>query len=113
MRIGYVNRKLQKQCDIQKESIKKWGPKRAACVRLRVTQLHAASCLADLMTLTGADCHSLHGDRSGQFAVDAKYPCRLVFVPDHNPLPMSADGSLDLSKVIKIKIIEVVDYHGR
>jgi plasmid maintenance system killer protein len=113
VQIRYVNRKLQKQCGVLAESVRKWGSVRASRVRLRVTQLSAASCLADLMTLNGADCHPLHGNRSGQFAVDAKYPYRLIFVPDHNPLPTLADGGLNLSKVVKIKIIEVVDYHGQ
>ncbi len=37
---------------------------------------------------------------------------RLVFVPDHDPIPTRADGGIDRTLVTKISITEVVDYHG-
>lgn len=103
---------MQRQCDVKVESIRKWGPERAAKVRHRITQLSAAPNLAEMLTLPGADCHALSGERSGQYAVDAKHPFRLVFKPCHK-VPTLPGGGLDLSKVVDIKIIEVVDYHGR
>ena len=38
---------------------------------------------------------------------------RIVFVPDHDPLPRKRDDAgIDLSKVTKIKITWIGDYHG-
>jgi proteic killer suppression protein len=56
--------------------------------------------------------HELSGNRKGRFAVDLKHPQRLVFEPNHNPLPRGADGGLDLKKINAVTIIEVEDYHG-
>ena len=39
-------------------------------------------------------------------------PYRLIFLPDHDPTPLLAAGGVDRSLVTKIKITEVVDYHG-
>lgn len=58
-------------------------------------------------------CHQLHGDRAGDFAVNLWGAYRLVFVPDHDPSPLLADGGIDRAKVTRILIKEVVDYHGR
>ena len=45
--------------------------------------------------------HELSGNRKGQFAVDLKHPQRLIFEPNHNPLPRRADGGLDLKKIMQ------------
>lgn len=58
-------------------------------------------------------CHQLTGDRAGQFALSLWGSCRLVFVPDHDPVPRLADGGIDRSRVTRIAIKEVVDYHGK
>jgi proteic killer suppression protein len=57
-------------------------------------------------------CHQLRADRHGEFAVDLWGAYRLVFEPDHDPLPRLPDGGLDRSLVTRIRIKEVVDYHG-
>ena len=55
--------------------------------------------------------HMLTGNRQGQYAVDLAHPYRLVFVPNHDPVPRLDDGGVDLERVTAITIIEVVDYH--
>ena len=57
--------------------------------------------------------HQLSADRAGQFALDLRGSYRLVFAPNHDPLPLLADGGIDRTLVTKIRITEVVDYHGR
>jgi proteic killer suppression protein len=57
-------------------------------------------------------CHQLTGDRPGQFAVDLRKQYRLVFEPDHDPVPMNTSGGIDWRAVSRIVIMEVVDYHG-
>lgn len=57
-------------------------------------------------------CHQLTADRAGQFAVNLLGGSRLIFTPDHNPVPPTADGGIDRSRVTRIRIEEVVNYHG-
>lgn len=58
------------------------------------------------------NCHPLAADRKGQWAVSLWGQFRLVFVPDHDPMPLLDDGGIDTTLVTKILITEVVDYHG-
>jgi proteic killer suppression protein len=59
------------------------------------------------------NCHQLHADRAEQFAVSLWGSFRLVFQADHEPLPRLDDGGIDKTQVTKIRIEEVVDYHGK
>lgn len=36
---------------------------------------------------------------------------RLIFIPDHDPVPRKDDGGIDLAQVTKITILEITDYH--
>lgn len=85
---------------------------RAKPLMRRIAILAEANCLADVPGRPPERCHPLKGDRAGQFAVVVKDNWRLVFMPDHDPLPLDADGALDLRGVTAIRIMEVVDYHG-
>ena len=49
---------------------------------------------------------------NGQFAVDLKHPHRLIFEIANNPIAKKGDGGVDLTKVTKVRIIEIGDYHG-
>ncbi len=46
------------------------------------------------------------------FAVTLWGGYRLVFEPDHDPVPRIFDGGIDRTKVTGILIKEVVNYHG-
>ena len=63
-----------------------------------------------------ARCHELTGGKRGQqcqLSVDLKYPYRLIFVPDHDPIPRKPDEGLDWEQVDTIKILEVGNTHGK
>ncbi len=47
-----------------------------------------------------------------KFALYLWDPYRLVFVPDHDPIPRLEDGGVDRSLITRIVIMEVVEYHG-
>jgi putative killer suppression protein higA len=57
--------------------------------------------------------HKLEGERSGEYAVDLVHPLRLIFKINQTPIPLLSDGGVDRSKVTKIMILEVEDYHGK
>ena len=105
------NSKLEKLFSSRSDLVRKFGHKRADTIMRRISELRAASCLAEMRLLPGAAFHELQENRSGQFAVNAIYPYRLVLTPA-NPVPRTADGGIDLYAVQGIILIEVVNYHG-
>lgn len=55
--------------------------------------------------------HQLTGNLNELFAVDLIHPFRLVFQPNHKPLPRNEDGGIDRQRVEAITILYVIDYH--
>ena len=111
MQVEAKNKKMQKLFSERDKLIKEFGLKRAQTIEQRVSELRAASCLADMKNLPGAAFHELREDRKGQFAVNVIYPFRLVLTPV-DPVPKTADGGIDLNAVLGVILIEVVNYHG-
>lgn len=77
----------------------------------RMLVLRAARTLQEVPIRPPERRHELKGQRKGQFAVDLKHPRRLVFRPNHDPLPRKPDGGLDLEAITAIMILKVEDYH--
>ena len=109
--ITWANRKLENSCSDDRRGAKDFGTEQWKVLRRRLASLRAASTLADMDNVPG-NCHPLHANRAGQFAIDLRGPYRLIFEPDHDPVPRFADGGIDTSKVTNISIDEVDDYHG-
>ncbi len=109
--ISWANRKLEKTCSDDRLGAKHFGSEQWKVLKRRLVSLRAAPTLADMRGVPG-NCHTLTADRGGEFAVDLRGPYRLIFEPDHNPIPRVDDGGIDISKVTNIKIKEVDDYHG-
>lgn len=111
MEICFRSRVLQKTCSKEGEAVKRLGAKMAGKVMQRMMELQAAETLADLSRLPPARCHELTGDRKGVFSVDLDHPYRLLFVPDHDPVPTQQDGGIDRRAVKRIEVIEIADTH--
>ena len=77
----------------------------------RLAVLKNARTLSRVPTTRPERRHQLSGRRSKQYAVDLKHPYRLVFKPDHEPIPLREDGGVDTDRVTAITVIDVVDYH--
>ena len=60
----------------------------------RLWFLYEAPTLNDVPSQKPFRRHELKGEMKGQFAVDIEHPMRLIFVPDHNPIPKKEDGDL-------------------
>ncbi len=110
MDIEFASSKLQKVLGDEKKLQQNYGD-RAKPIKLRLVLLIQAECLADVPHTPPPRRHMLSEDRKGQFAVDLKHPWRLVFEPANDPLPLMDDGSIDLTRVTKLRIIEITDYH--
>jgi toxin HigB-1 len=102
---------LEKWCSDDRLGTKHWGAEQWKVLKTRLVSLVVAPTLVDMDNVPG-NCHPLRADRAGQFAVDLRGPYRLIFEPDHNPVPRLDDGGIDKSRVTKISIKEVDNYHG-
>lgn len=111
MEITFISRKLQKVCNSEKEMRARFGKPLAERLQQRLAELKAADTLEDIRRLPPARCHELSQNRKGQLAVDVVHPKRLIFEPDHNPVPRKPDGGLDWPHVTRIRVIEIIDYH--
>ena len=83
----------------------------ARTIAIRLAVLKNARTLPLVPSTPPDRLHALIADRSGQYAVDLIHPRRLVFVPNHDPVPLREDGGLDRDRVTAITIMEVVNYH--
>lgn len=110
MEISFNSRKLHKACSQQAAMQKAYG-QLATKLRQRLMELYAATTLAEISHLPPPRCHELEGQRAGQFAVDLDGNNRLIFAPDHDPVPRKDDGGIDLAQVTEITILEITDYH--
>lgn len=77
----------------------------------RLVVLSRRSTLSEVPTVPPERRHQLTGNRDEQYAVDIDRQYRLVFAPDHDPIPRRPDGGVDTERVTAIVIIEVIDYH--
>ena len=85
---------------------------RATKIQMRLGVLKQAAHLGDVPKAPPERCHQLTADRDEAFAVVVKDQWRLVFVPNHDPIPRKADGGIDEERVTAIEIQGVIDYHG-
>ena len=112
MIILFLNNKDRKLFEDTYALTKKHGPQLTRKIKNRLDDLRGVDCLDDMWNMPG-HFHPLGGDKPMQFAVRLTANERLVFEPADDPLPIKPDGNLDLTKVVAIRILEVVDYHGK
>lgn len=87
---------------------KELGTAGAKKLRARLADIDAAD---NVRELVAGRPHPLTGNRSGQFALDLHKGCRLVFEPLELPPPELDAGGIDWSRVRRVRIIEIGDYH--
>lgn len=111
VKLTFNSRKLEKLCSSEKLLVAEFGKTCARKIARRLLVLEAAECLADVPHIPPDRRHQLSGRRKGQFAVDAQHPFRIIFLPNHNPMPLKEDGGIDLTRVTAVEILEIEDYH--
>ncbi len=111
MEISFATSKLAKLCNSEKKMKGTHGVRMAQVIQLRLMDLDAAETLEMMRGLPGR-CHQLTENLDGMFAVDLVHPDRLVFKPDHDPVPELSSGGIDWSKVTKIEVVGIGNYHG-
>ncbi len=110
MEVTFAKSKLQKICNSESKLRGEYGPRMGELIQQRIASLRNATTLEDMRLLPGR-CHELVANLKGCLALDLVQPDRLVFRPDHDPLPIDKDGKLEWRKVEKITIVDIGDYH--
>lgn len=110
MEIHFRDERLMRLCNDSRESVRRLGRASAEQLRRRLDDLQAISNLQEAFALPGK-FHPLARNRTGQFALRLAGGLRLIIVPDDIPLPTRTDGTVDLSRVRSIRIVEIEDYH--
>ena len=108
MDVDFSDEKLRDLCEHQATAERRLGKIGARRLRSRVADLLAAASVADLVA---GRPHPLVGNRLGQFALDLDGGRRLVFEPNHDPVPGKEDGAIDWTLVTRVRIVFIGDYH--
>lgn len=111
MLLSFKDRNLADLCNDDRRLQKTYGEKGRKKVRSRLDDLDAAGTLAEMAALPAAHCEELKGDRAGQFSVRVHDAFRIIFTPDHDPIPVKPDGGVDWRAVTAIRIHSIEDYH--
>lgn len=113
MDIRFANSKLAKVFNSDSRLRGEFGPAMARKIQQRLSELAAATNLEVMRGLPG-NCHELRENLKGLIAISLIGKERLAFSSDHNPQPeLEKGGGLDWSKVTKIVVVGVGDYHGK
>ena len=108
MEINFKDKNLKDLCEQQSLAQRKLGMRMAQKLQARLADLMAVSSVKELVA---GRPHPLTGDRAGQFALDLVHPQRLVFEPDHEPVPQTEDGGIDWGRVTRVSVSWIGDYH--
>jgi plasmid maintenance system killer protein len=110
LEVTFESNKLERICEDEKSMVRRFGPKQAKRLMLRLDDLLSADTLEDLRNNPGR-YHPLKGNWSGHISVDLVHPYRLIFRPTADPPPVDPGGGLDWSKVTAVTIVKVEDTH--
>ena len=108
MDITYFDNELEKICNDFRYSQKVLGSDGVHKLKQRLADILAAESVTDLIA---GHPHPLKGNLYGSFAVSLDRGNRLVFKPNHEEVPYNQDKAIDWSKVTKIKITYIGNYH--
>lgn len=110
MQIRFSSKSLEKKLTNPDKMVKAFGTM-AKKVNQRMEELKAAVNLEDMGKLPAANCHLLGSNLKGCYAVDISVNFRIIFKPDHDPIPLKVDGGMDRILITDIEVLDVEDYH--
>jgi proteic killer suppression protein len=108
MEIDFKNKKLRELCENRKKAEAELGSDGAKKLRTRLSDLEAATHVHEL---TAGRPHPLEPNSLREFSVDLSDGKRLVFEPNHRPIPLNEHENTDWAKVTAITIVFIGDYH--
>ena len=111
MDIAFHTNRLERTFNEERELVRTYGARMTRAIQRRLATFEEARTLSEVPTNPPDRRHQLQGGRRDQYAVDMIHPYRLIFEPNHGPVPRRPDGGIDTDQVTAITIIAVIDYH--
>jgi len=108
MEILFASDNLRKLCEQKKEAVKKLGANSARKLISRLADIMAAKHVRELRA---GSPHPLTRSRTGQYALRLDGGHRLVFEPDRVDASNLIDGEIDWTKVQRVRVVFIGDYH--
>jgi toxin HigB-1 len=111
MRVFFKTRKMDTVLNDERSLKKEYG-ELAQTIKHRLQFMAKVPSLDQVPVSTPFRRHQLAAPKGEyKYAVWIKHPFRIVFEPHHDPVPLLADGGVDLTKVTEITILSIEDYH--
>ena len=98
MKVTFRNKKLERECTELDVGIRKYGLNMALKILERILEIENIGSIEQLIMFSIGRCHSLNGNRRGQFSMDLIQPYRLIFIKNETEIKV-------------VKIIEITNYH--
>jgi len=104
MTIAFNDQKIEKQLTSYEELLKVFGLK-AKKIAQRLAEIKDAPNLMVLQKLPALKCRQLTGNTRGKWAIHVLPNFYLIFLLNHNPLPINTEGSLNVEQVTAVNIV--------
>jgi len=98
MKVTFRNKKLERECTELDVGTRRYGLDMALKILERIIEIENIGSVEQLIMFSIGRCHSLNGNRRGQYAMDLIQPYRLIFTKDETEIKV-------------VKIIEITNYH--
>ncbi|MCK4654691.1 MAG: type II toxin-antitoxin system RelE/ParE family toxin [Candidatus Cloacimonetes bacterium] len=112
MEIRFKNKRFAGVLNDYNKSIASFGKAVGKTVHLRLQQMRAINNLNEMNITPGIRCHPLKGKKTGEYGITLTGNYRLIIKPDYEVIPRKKDGGIDLTKIEKVLVLNVEDYHG-
>jgi plasmid maintenance system killer protein len=106
--IAFAKKSLRQLCESERTARRSLGARVAERLKRRLADLRAANCVADLVA---GRPRELQSAEPGQMSVDLGDGFKLVFSANHSPAPLVGGGSVNWSKVNRVKILSIESDH--
>lgn len=110
MEISYKDNKIAVSFESEKNIKMAYGD-RAKKINQRLNELKAAEYLNTIALLPSARLHQLQGNKAGIWSINVSPNYRMLFEITDDPIPILADGGINLAAVKAICIISIEDTH--
>ena len=109
MDVEFKNSHIKELCENSRSAKQELGEACAKKLRSRIADIQAAASVHDLIA---GKPHPLTGKKdSMKYSIRLDKGMRLLIEPDQNPMPSRDDGGIDWTRVTKVKITYIGNYH--
>lgn len=109
MELAFANKPLRQTCESESIARRDLGVRIAEKLKRRLADLRAAKSVTDLVA---GRPRELEGSDGEHYAVELRDGSRIVFCANHVTIPVLESGSVDWSKVNRVKILRIESNHG-